>query len=62
MKKALTVLVVGLMVLGVAVAILNFISPTLSAGGWVEKEGTYNGYELRCPGDPDDCVHRIYVE
>ena len=62
MKQAFRILIVGLIVLGMAIAVINFISPTLNAGGWVEKEGTFPGDELRCPDKPKDCVHRIYVE
>lgn len=62
MKKFVSVLIVGLIVFGLAIAIFNFFAPSLRAGGWVEKEGTFPGNRLLCPGDPDDCVHRIYVE
>lgn len=62
MKKIVNLLIVGLIVLGLAIAIFNFIAPNLRAGGWVEKEGTFPGDRLECPDDPDDCVHRIYVE
>jgi hypothetical protein len=64
MKKVAKVLIVGLIVLGMAIAILNFVAPSLSAvaGGWVEKRGTFPEDELLCPGEPTNCVHRIYVE
>jgi hypothetical protein len=62
MKKVVKVLIVGLILFGLAVAIFNFIAPSLRAGGWVEKEGTFPEDKLWCPGDPTNCVHRIYVE
>ena len=62
MKKILKVLIVCLIVFGLAIAIFNFVAPSLRAGGYVEKEGTFPGDRLECPDDPDDCVHRIYVE
>lgn len=62
MKHVAKVLIVGLIVLGMVIAIINFISPTLNAGGTVEKEGTFPEDELLCPGEPTNCKHVIYVE
>ena len=62
MKKVVSVLIVGLIVFGMAIAIINFISPNLNAGGTVEREGTFHEDKLWCPGDPTNCKHVIYVE
>ena len=62
MKKIVKLLIVGFIVLGLAIAIFNFVAPSLRAGGTVEKEGTFPEDELLCPGEPTNCKHVIYVE
>jgi len=61
LKKLVKALIIYLVLVGLVIAVINFASPTLRAG-YIETEGTFPGDRLWCPGEPSNCVHRIYVD
>lgn len=61
MRRLAKVLIVCLIVVGFAFTIFNFISVELKAGGWLYKEGTFEGHYKYCPNEPLDCEHKIWV-